>query len=122
MARVLIVDDSPGTRQLLRAMMEAAGHDVVGQADNGRDGLALSQTLKPEVMLLDMLLPQLDGIEVLGRLKTAAYRPKVVMLSSVTAVERVRAARDAGADFYILKPFEVEKVVATVALCLESKS
>jgi two-component system chemotaxis response regulator CheY len=121
MARVLIVDDSPGTRQLLRTMMEAAGHDVVGQADNGRDGLELSQSLKPEVMLLDMLLPQLDGIEVLGRLKDASHRPKVVMLSSVTSVERIRAAKAAGADFYILKPFEVEKVVDTVALCVALK-
>jgi two-component system chemotaxis response regulator CheY len=120
MARVLIVDDSPVTRQVLKTLMEAAGHDVVGTADNGRDGLECSQSLKPDLMLLDMLLPQLDGIEVLQRLKEAAYRPKVVMLSSVSAVERIKAARAAGADFYLLKPFENDKVVETVKKALEA--
>jgi two-component system chemotaxis response regulator CheY len=114
----LIVDDSPVTRQILRTLMEAAGHEVVGQADNGRDGLQCSQELKPDLMLLDMLLPQLDGIEVLQRLKEAAYRPKVVMLSSVSAVERIKAARAAGADFYLLKPFENDKVLETVQKAL----
>jgi two-component system chemotaxis response regulator CheY len=120
MARVLIVDDSPVTRQLLKALMEAAGHEVVGTADNGRDGLASSQTLRPDLMLLDMLLPQLDGIEVLQRLKEAAHRPKVVMLSSVSAAERIKAARAAGADFYLLKPFENERVLEIVNRCLET--
>lgn len=120
MARILIVDDSQVTRQLLRAIVEKAGHEVVGQADNGRDGLRLSQEAKPDLMLLDMLLPQLDGIEVLGRLKDAPYRPKVVMLSSVSAVEKIRAARAAGADYYVLKPFEVEKVVEVISKALET--
>ena len=118
MARLVIVDDSPVTRQLLKAIVEAAGHTVLGQADNGRDGLRLARELAPDLLLLDMLLPQLDGIEVLTRLRGEQLPLKVIMLSSVTAVEKVRAARAAGANSYVLKPFEADKVIAEIAKVL----
>ena len=117
MARILIVDDAPTTRQLLKVIVEGAGHEVVGSADNGLDAVRLAGELAPDVMLLDMLLPQLDGVEVVGRL--GAQRPRVIMLSSVTSTEKISAARDAGLNYYVLKPFTPEKVLETLTRALK---
>lgn len=114
MARVVVVEDSPVTRQLLAAIVEAAGHELLAACDNGLDGLKAIQHHLPDVALLDMLLPQLDGVQVLQRLQAAGVSVPVIMLSSVTAADRIQAARAAGVRHYLLKPFDAQKVMATL--------
>jgi DNA-binding NarL/FixJ family response regulator len=80
--RVVIVDDHPVFRQSARRMLEADGYEVVGEASDGASGIAAVQALKPEVVLLDVQLPDIDGFDVAARLTGAVSAPAVVLTSS----------------------------------------
>jgi DNA-binding NarL/FixJ family response regulator len=79
---VLIVDDHPSFRANARALLEAEGFDVVGEAEDGESALSAAARLRPELVLLDVQLPDLDGFEVAARLTNAAGGPAVVLVSS----------------------------------------
>jgi len=81
-ARILIVDDDRRFRGIARTLLEAEGFDVVGEADGGRAALAATRELEPDVVLLDVHLPDIDGFEVAERLVTEGNRPAVVFTST----------------------------------------
>jgi DNA-binding NarL/FixJ family response regulator len=83
----LIVDDHPSFRAQAKALLEESGHAVVGEAVDGRSGIELARTLRPEAVLLDIGLPDIDGIEVARRLAEAPRPPTVVLTSSREAAE-----------------------------------
>jgi CheY-like chemotaxis protein len=118
MATVVLVDDAAGTRQLLQVILESAGHQVIGQAADGEAGLTLAAQLQPDLLLVDMLMPRMDGLEVARRWRTLRPEIPAIMISSVTSVEKIRQAKDAGVFYYILKPFDPAKVLAVVASAL----
>ena len=117
--RVLIVDDHPVVRGGLAALLGTLdGIDVVGEAANGRDGVRESLTLRPDVVILDLRLPDVDGIEVARQITTAVPAIAVLMLSMVEEEALVAAALAAGARGYLVKgaqPEEIEHAVHTVA-------
>jgi DNA-binding NarL/FixJ family response regulator len=80
--RVLIVDDHENFRSSARFLLEAEGYDVVGEAETGADGLAAARELKPDVILLDVQLPDIDGFDVAARLTHEAEPPTVILVSS----------------------------------------
>jgi DNA-binding NarL/FixJ family response regulator len=80
--RVLIVDDHASFRSSARLLLEAEGYDVVGEAETGTEGLAAANRLKPDVILLDVQLPDIDGFDVAARLATGENQPRVVITSS----------------------------------------
>jgi DNA-binding NarL/FixJ family response regulator len=82
---VLIVDDHPSFRSLARALLEAEGFAVVGEAEDGATAIAAVEALRPAVVLLDVQLPDLDGFEVAERLASRADAPAVVLVSTRTA-------------------------------------
>jgi DNA-binding NarL/FixJ family response regulator len=82
MSTVLIVDDHPSFRLQARALLEAAGYVVAGEASNGRSAIELAGSLRPEIVLLDVGLPDIDGFEVARRLAQASEPPVVVLTSS----------------------------------------
>jgi DNA-binding NarL/FixJ family response regulator len=84
---VLIVDDHPSFRTTARALLEAEGFDVVGEAVDGAEALALFAELKPEIVLLDVQLPDLDGFEIASRLCSNGHAPAVVLVSSRDAAD-----------------------------------
>ena len=79
---VLIVDDHPSFRGSARALLEAEGYEVVGEAENGLDGLDAARALRPDVVLLDVQLPDIDGLEVAARLSQNGSGPAIVLTSS----------------------------------------
>jgi DNA-binding NarL/FixJ family response regulator len=87
MSTVLIVDDHPSFRVQARAVLEAGGHVVVGEAGDGRSGIELARALLPEVVLLDIGLPDIDGFEVARRLSAAQSPAAVILTSSREASE-----------------------------------
>jgi DNA-binding NarL/FixJ family response regulator len=101
--RVLIVDDHPMVREGLRSMLEPAGVVVVGEAGTGEAALRVAAALAPEVVLLDLELPDLDGLTVLQRLKALERRPAVLMITMHDDPALVRRAVGGGASGYILK-------------------
>ena len=107
--RILLIDDHRVVRTGLRALLDAeADFEVVGEADNGTDGLRLAHKLRPDVVLTDLLLPDLDGVAVTQRLRAGLPETQVVVLTSISDQDHwvVRAIR-AGAIGYIVKSADV---------------
>jgi two-component system, OmpR family, KDP operon response regulator KdpE len=107
---VLLVEDERHMRRFLRVALEAAGYRLV-EAETGKDGLVQAATRNPDVVLLDLGLPDLDGLEVLHRLRTWSQVPVIVLSAREQERDKVLAL-DAGADDYLTKPFGVEELLA----------
>lgn len=107
---VLIIDDEIQLRRLLRLTLEANGYRLY-EAATGRDGLAVAATLKPDIIVLDLGLPDMDGLETLRRLREWSRAP-VLVLSVRGSDEDKVALLDAGADDYLTKPFRTGELLA----------
>ena len=112
MTRVLVVDDEPTLRRTLSILLRARGYDVVAAAD-GRGALAAASAEHPDVVVLDLGLPDLDGVDVVRQLRGWTPVPVLVLSGRLDARQKV-AALDAGADDYVTKPFDVEELLARV--------
>lgn len=112
MPTAVIVDDSPIMRAQLRALLRQAGVDVAGEGASGDDVLGLYESLQPDLVLLDIVMPGKDGVtaatELLGRYPDAV----VVMCTSLTTRDKILACQKAGVSHYLLKPFQAERAVA----------
>jgi two-component system, OmpR family, KDP operon response regulator KdpE len=107
---VLIIDDDAPIRRMLRLSLETAGYRVY-EAASGRDGLTLAAALNPDIVLLDLGLPDMDGLETLKRLRVWSRTP-VVVVSVRNEDEDKVALLDAGADDYLVKPFSTVELLA----------
>jgi DNA-binding NarL/FixJ family response regulator len=103
MATVLIVDDHPSFRAIARALLEAEGYEVVGEAENGVAALRAACELRPDVVLLDVQLPDFDGFEVAARLRANGDGPAIVMTSSRDASDFGPLVANSGARGFIPK-------------------
>jgi DNA-binding NarL/FixJ family response regulator len=109
--RVLIVDDHPLTREALSALLEQHGFDVVGQASSGEEAIGRAGELRPEIVLLDLSMPGMDGLEALPRLRAAAPGCEVVVLTASGTEENLLGAIRGGAAGYLLKNEPPERIV-----------
>src|SRR3954454_16709584 len=122
MARVLVVDDEADIRDLVRLNLELDGHDVVTARD-GQEGLDRMHSDHPDVVLLDVMMPGLDGWEVLGRIKgetdpAFAEIPVVMLTARAGDMDRIRGGIE-GAVRYVTKPFDVDDLRAEIADALD---
>jgi two-component system response regulator ResD len=111
-ARVLVVDDEQSLRRLLRLYLEKEGYEVV-EADDGLDALSLLRRGGIDVALVDVMLPDLDGFEVLRRIRTESGIPIILLTARGEESQRI-AGLELGADDYVVKPFSTPEVVARV--------
>ena len=109
--RLLIVDDHPLTRDALSLLLDQHGFDVVGQASDGLEAIELAATLEPDVILLDLSMPGLDGLDALPRLREAAPGCEVVVLTADGTEANLLAAIRGGAAGYLLKSEPPERIV-----------
>ncbi len=116
MAKVLIVEDDPHTRELVRVYLDREGHDVL-TADNGNDGLRSAREDAPDIILLDLMLPGMDGRDVCQSLRGESDVPIVMLTARVQEGDRLEGF-DLGADDYITKPFSPREVVARIRAVL----
>ncbi len=112
--RVLIADDHPAFRAGLRFLLESADIDVVGEAATGLEAVALTHELRPEVVLMDLRMPGLNGIEATSRLVAAAPDLGVIVLTMFEQDESLFAAMRAGARGYLLKGADRDEIVRAV--------
>jgi DNA-binding NarL/FixJ family response regulator len=101
--RVAISDDHPVVRQGLRSFLEAQGFEVVGEAGDGDEAVRLVERTQPDVLLTDVVMPGIDGIEAIRRLRAAGSTVGILVLTSFSGAEQVIPAIRAGADGYLLK-------------------
>lgn len=107
--RVLMVDDEPDLIKIVHAMLAAYGYEFIS-AENGLEGLGKAEREKPDLILLDFMMPHMHGLDVLKRLKGKSETASipVIMLTAKDDTESVLKAKDLGAKDYITKPFNVE--------------
>lgn len=107
--RILIADDHSLFRDGLRSLLQAEGHDVVGEARNGNEAVALARELKPDVVLMDLQMPELDGIGATKLIVGAMPEMKVVILTASEEEAKLFEAIKSGAQGYLLKNLEAEE-------------
>jgi two-component system KDP operon response regulator KdpE len=117
--RILVVDDEPQIRRFLKTSLTAQDYEVV-EAGTGGEALDLVRNAAPDLMILDLGLPDLDGITVIGRLRPASALPIIVLSSRDDEQIKVKAL-DLGADDYITKPFGMEELTARVRAALRHR-
>ena len=116
--KILIVDDEPAVRDSLRRALELEGYDI-DLAENGREALErLESNGQHDAVILDVLMPGLDGLEVCRRIRRAGNHVPVLMLTARDEVENRVAGLDAGADDYVTKPFALEELLARMRALL----
>jgi len=120
LAQVLIVDDDPDLLNVCRVGLEALGH-VVHSAETGSGGLAETAISRPDVIVLDLGLPDLDGVEVCKRIRTWSDAPIVVLSADGTEDRKVEAL-EAGADDYVTKPFGMRELNARLRVALRHRA
>jgi two-component system, chemotaxis family, chemotaxis protein CheY len=115
MSKILIAEDSQFMRGVLKDILSGAGYELV-EAENGKMALEKYESEKPDLILLDIIMPEVDGIEVLNKIGKEA---KVIVISAVGQEKMVKEAKELGARDYIVKPFDNEKVLETIKKVLE---
>ncbi len=117
MKRIVIADDEALIRMGLRAMLEEAGYRVVGEASDGKRAVELVVRLRPDVVFLDVKMPEMDGLTAAARIQETHPTP-VVLLTAYSERELVRQAQRAGVLAYLVKPIKEEDLVPTIEVAL----
>ena len=113
--KVLIADDQALVRSGIDAMLALEPDiEVVGEAADGSEGVAMARRLEPDVVLMDLLMPNMDGVTAIGRIKAERPETEIVTMTSFIEEEKVTAALEAGASGYVLKDAEAEEVASAV--------
>jgi two-component system response regulator MprA len=120
--KILVVDDERAVRDSLRRALELEGYDVELAADGEEALERLSANGEPDAVILDILMPKMDGLEVCRRLRREGHRLPVLMLTARDEVENRVSGLDAGADDYVTKPFALEELLARIRALLRRTS
>jgi two-component system chemotaxis response regulator CheY len=118
MARVLVVDDAAFMRKMLSDVLGKGGHEVVGEAGNGNQAVEQYQALRPDIMTLDITMPEKDGLAALKEILTLDSSAKVIMCSALGQEAKVLEAVKTGARDFVVKPFKPERVLDAVTKAL----
>ncbi len=119
--RVLIAEDEALIRLDLAEMLEEEGYDVVGQAEDGEKAVALAEELRPDLVILDIKMPRLDGLAAAERVAAQRIAP-VVILTAFSQRDLVERARDAGAMAYLVKPFSKADLLPAIEMAVSRYS
>jgi two-component system chemotaxis response regulator CheY len=109
-ARILIVDDAAVMRNMLRNMLAEFGHEVVAEAGTGLEAIKAYEEKKPDLVTLDITMPEMDGIEAVGRIMIIDPKAKIIMCSAIEQQEMIIEAIQAGASDFVVKPFLKERI------------
>ena len=112
--RILITDDALFMRVTLKNILTKAGYEVIGEATNGAEAVELYKQLKPDLVTMDITMPEMDGITALKEIKSRYPDAKVVMCTAMGQQAMVKEAITSGAKDFIVKPFQPERVIEAV--------
>ena len=118
MARVLVVDDALFMRKMVSDALLKGGHEVVGEASNGAEAIEQFRALSPELLTLDITMPEKDGLEALREIIALDPTAKVIMCSALGQESKVIESIKAGAKDFVVKPFQPERVLDAVSKAL----
>jgi len=112
--KVLIVDDAAFMRAAIRTILERNGFEVVGEAENGAIGVRKYQELRPDIVTMDITMPEMTGLEALKHIRSFDPDAKVVMITAMGQEHLVKEAILSGAKSFIVKPFKEDHVIQTL--------
>jgi two-component system, chemotaxis family, chemotaxis protein CheY len=115
MAKVLVVDDAMFMRKVVTDALVSGGHEVVGEASNGLEAVERFKELRPDVLTLDITMPEKDGLAALREIIALDPSARVVMCSALGQESKVLEAVKAGAKDFIVKPFQKDRVLSAIA-------
>ena len=116
--RIVIADDEPITRMDFTELLEDAGYDVVGQAEDGFDAIELCRKLKPDLILMDVKMSLLNGIKAAKVISEEKISTAIVLVTAYSSKEMIEQAKDAGVSGYIVKPADEKTLVATIEVAI----
>ena len=123
MIRILLVDDHPIVREGLRALLETqSDFDVIAECTNGEEALRLDATLRPDMLLLDLEMPVLDGVETIRRLRQSSHVPRIIVFTAFDNDERIIHAIQNGANGYLLKEAPRDDIFKAIRVTMEGGS
>ncbi|MCL6515627.1 response regulator [Alicyclobacillus sp.] len=112
--RILVVDDAAFMRMMIKDILTKNGYEVVGEASDGVQAVEKYQELQPDLVTLDITMPEMDGIEALKRIRAVDPNARVIMCSAMGQQAMVIDAIQAGAKDFVVKPFQADRVIAAV--------
>src|SRR3569833_2542928 len=115
--RVLIAEDEALIRMDLAEMLRDEGYDIVGEAGDGQEAVDLAETLKPDLVIMDVKMPRRDGIDVASEIASKRIAP-IVILTAFSQRDLVERARDAGAMAYLVKPFNITDLIPAIEVAV----
>lgn len=118
MGKILIVDDAAFMRMMLKDILVKAGHEVIGEAENGFKAIERYKELSPDLVLMDITMPELDGIGAVKQIKAFDAEAKIIMCSAMGRQAMVVEAIQAGARDFIVKPFQPHRIIEAINRCL----
>ena len=116
--KVLIVDDAAFMRMMLKDILQKNDFEVVAEAENGKVGVAAYQKFKPDIVTMDITMPEMNGIDAVKAIKAFDADAKIVMVSAMRQQPMVIEAIQAGANDFIVKPFQPERVIEAISKVL----
>ena len=117
MAGIMIVDDAAFMRMMLKDILTKGGHEVVGEAENGLRAIEKYKEVSPDLVLMDITMPELDGIGAVKRIKTVDPNAKIIMCSAMGQQTMVLESIQAGARDFIVKPFQPNRILEAIEKC-----
>ena len=118
MAKILVVDDHPAIRMAVNILLQQDDHHIVAEVDNGVDAVSMARKYQPDMVVLDIGIPRLDGIEVIKRLKEMDADIKVVILSAQATHHIMVRCLQAGANDYLAKPIDLDRLFSLIRVWL----
>lgn len=114
MASILIVDDAAFMRMMIKDILSKNGYTVVGEAENGIKAVEKYKELNPDLVIMDITMPEMDGIQAVKQIKSLNVAAKIIMCSAMGQQAMVIESIQAGARDFIVKPFQAERVIEAV--------
>ncbi len=121
MSTVLIVDDALFMRKMIRSALEPLGFDIIGEAKNGKEGIEMFNQYRPDLTTLDIVMPELDGLEVLKEIRKGDSEAKVVMITALDQRESMVKAMKLGVSDFVVKPFDEDRIISAAEKALGKK-
>jgi two-component system chemotaxis response regulator CheY len=121
MGRLLLVDDTMFAKDLLKVFLDSGGHEIVGEADDGYEGIEKYKLLKPDLVLLDMIMPKMGGMECMREIMKYDNNAKILVISADGQEEHIKLMVKEGASGYINKPYKKDVVLEEVRIILNAE-
>ena len=114
MSKILIVDDASVITEMIQSVLETHGHQIAGVARNGLEAFEKYKELKPDIVLMDILMPGMDGMQSIKKIMEYDQKAKIVVVTALGRPELMKEAVKAGVVGYITKPFEIKRLLGAI--------